>query len=131
MNDQPSPPESQGTSRFDSLAELRDALSRFAAAREWQRFHSPKNLAIALMVEAAELGEHFQWISEAESERLAPERLAEIELELADVLFYLVRLADRLGLDLPGAASRKLAINEERYPSERVKGSARKYSDYD
>ena len=116
--------------REDSLLVLRDELRRFAAARDWDQFHSPKNLAIALSVEAAELMEHFQWIREADSASLAPEQKAEISKELADVLLYLIRLADKLNVDLAAAAAAKIAINAAKYPVEKARGSSKKYSDY-
>lgn len=94
-----------------TLTELRDELRRFAAERDWERFHSPKNLAMALTAEAAELVEHFQWRSQAR-----PEAMDEIGQELADVLIYLVRLADRLDVDLVAAVERKMAINAGRFP---------------
>ena len=111
----------------DSLHELRDRLRGFAAAREWERFHAPKNLASALIVEAAELLEPFQWLGEDESRRLAAAERERVGEELADVLLYLVRLADVLDIDLLDAARRKIAINEQRYPVERARGNARKY----
>ena len=113
------------------LETLRLALREFAAARQWERFHSPKNLSIALMVEAAEVAEHFQWLTEERSANPEEAKRAAVALELADVLIYLVRLADRLHIDLLDAARRKLAINETRYPAEKVRGSARKYDEYD
>jgi NTP pyrophosphatase (non-canonical NTP hydrolase) len=116
--------------RKDSLLALRDELRAFAAARDWDKFHAPKNLAMALTVEAAELAEHFQWLSGAESERLGVRAKAEVADELADVLVYLVRLADRLGIDLALAARRKMAKNRAKYPAARVRGSAKKYSEY-
>lgn len=109
---------------------LRDRLRQFAEARDWDRFHSPKNLAMALSAEAAEVVEHFQWLSEAESAALAPAQRAEVAAELADVLLYLVRLADKLDVDLAGAAAHKIADNEQRYPRDRVRGSAKKYDEY-
>lgn len=105
-------------------------LRAFAEARDWQQFHSPKNLAMALVVEAGEVVEHFQWLREDESAALEPERKAAVAAELADVLAYLVRLADTLGIDLLDAAAAKLVRNEERYPADKVRGSARKYSEY-
>ncbi len=114
----------------DRLQSLAARLREFAAARDWEGFHTPKNLAMALVAEAGELVEHFQWLTPEESAALAPQRLAEVELELADVLIYLVRLADRLGVDLAAAAERKIEINEHRYPADRVRGSARKYTEY-
>jgi dCTP diphosphatase len=116
--------------REDSLLVLRDELRRFAAARDWDQFHSPKNLAIALSVEAAELLEHFQWIREADSASLLPEQKAEVSKELADVLLYLIRLADKLNVDLAVAAAAKIEINAAKYPVEKARGSSKKYSDY-
>ena len=112
------------------LDALRDRLRAFAAARDWDPFHSPKNLAMALIGEAAEIVEHFQWLTEEQSRSLPPEKRAEVADELADVLLYLVRLADKLGVDLAAAAAAKIERNEEKYPAQRVKGSARKYSEY-
>lgn len=114
----------------DPFDELRQRLRRFAAEREWEQFHSPKNLSMALMGEAAELLEHFQWLSEDESRALPAATLAEVEDELADVLLYLVRLADTLDVDLVAAARRKISRNAEKYPAERVRGSAKKYTEY-
>ena len=112
------------------LDDLRTRLREFAAARDWDRYHSPKNLSMALIAEAAELIEHFQWLSEAESAALSPEKRAAVEEELADILLYLVRLADKLDVDLAEAARRKIARNAERYPAEKVRGSAKKYTEY-
>lgn len=111
----------------DSLIELRDALRRFAAERAWERFHTPKNLAMALAGEVGEVIEHFQWLSEAQSAALPPAQHAEVALELADVLLYLLRLADVLDVDLADAARRKLEINATRYPVARAHGRADKY----
>jgi NTP pyrophosphatase (non-canonical NTP hydrolase) len=113
----------------DSLTDLTARVREFADARDWQQFHSPKNLAAAMTVEAGEVLEHFQWLTEAESESLRAEKLREVELELADVLIYLVRLADRLGVDLIAAAARKIAINAAKYPVDRAKGSNKKYTE--
>jgi NTP pyrophosphatase (non-canonical NTP hydrolase) len=112
-----------------TLTELRDALRRFAAERDWEQFHSPKNLAIALSVEAAELLERFQWLGEQDSRSLSPEQLAGVRDELADVLLYLVRLADKLDVDLLEAAKRKIDANAKKYPVEKARGSSRKYTD--
>jgi dCTP diphosphatase len=114
----------------DSLEALRERLARFAAERDWDQFHSPKNLSMALIAEAAELVEHFQWLSEAQSRALPPEKLQQVAHELADILIYLVRMADKLGVDLVGAAYEKIQINERRYPAERVRGDARRASEY-
>src|SRR5882724_10697971 len=89
----------------DRLLELRDTLRTFAADRDWNQFHSPKNLAIALSVEAAELLEHFQWLREEDSASLPPQQQAKVREELADVLLYLIRLADKLNVDLGDAAA--------------------------
>jgi dCTP diphosphatase len=112
-----------------SLTDLRDALREFAAARDWDQFHSPKNLASALAVEAAELLERFQWLTEDESRRLPPAELEKVRQEMADVLNYLVRLADKLDVDLLDAARAKIGINEQKYPADKVRGSAKKYSE--
>ena len=111
----------------DTLIRLRDALRRFAAERDWERFHTPKNLAMALVGETGEVIEHFQWLSTEESQCLPPPRRDEVALELADVLLYLVRLADVLDIDLAEAAQRKLAINAGRYPVEKARGRSDKY----
>lgn len=113
----------------DPLLALRDELRRFAAERDWEQFHSPKNLAAALAVEAAELLEPFQWLTEEESRRLTPEQAAAVKEEMADVLLYLVRLADKLGVDLGEAAREKMRRNAEKYPVEKARGSSRKYSE--
>jgi dCTP diphosphatase len=114
-----------------SLQQLAEHLRQFAAERDWEQFHSPKNLAMALSVEVAEIVEHFQWLTEEQSRELDAAKREEVEHELADALIYLVRLADQLQIDLLEAAERKLSVNETKYPAERVRGSARKYSDYD
>ena len=115
----------------DWLEELAGRLREFARERDWEQFHAPKNLATALTVEAAELLQEFQWLSEAASEDPEPERRARIEAELADVFIYLVRLADRLNVDLPDAVDRKIELNRQRYPADRVRGSAAKYDEYE
>jgi NTP pyrophosphatase (non-canonical NTP hydrolase) len=113
------------------LATLAEQLRAFAHERAWEPFHAPKNLASALCVEAAELLEHFQWMSEDQSRALAPAQREEVALEAADVLLYLVQLADKLGIDLFAAAQRKLAINAQRYPVETSRGSSRKAGSQD
>jgi NTP pyrophosphatase (non-canonical NTP hydrolase) len=110
---------------------LQQRLAAFAAARDWEQFHSPKNLAMALSVEAAELVEEFQWLTEEQSRALDAKRLERVRLELADVFIYLLRMADTLGVDLLRAADDKIARNEQKYPAERVRGDARKYDEYD
>ncbi len=114
----------------DVLRVLQQRLAAFAAAREWEQFHSPKNLAMALSVEASELVEEFQWLTEEQSQLLDAERRERVRLELADVFIYLLRLADRLDVDLLRAADDKIAQNERKYPTERVRGDPRKYTEY-
>jgi dCTP diphosphatase len=114
----------------DRLRELQRRLREFAAARDWDQFHSPKNLAMALCVEAAELVEQFQWLTEEQSKSLDAERSERVRLEMADVLIYLLRLADKLDVDLWRAADDKIALNERKYPADLVRGDARKYTDY-
>jgi NTP pyrophosphatase (non-canonical NTP hydrolase) len=113
----------------DALILLRDELRRFAADRDWDQFHSPKNLASALAVEAAELLEPFQWLTEAQSRQLTAEQSAAVREEMADVLLYLVRLADKLDIDLVAAARDKIVRNAARYPVETARGSSKKYTD--
>lgn len=118
-------------SERDSLVLLNRRLLEFARAREWEQFHSPKNLTMALIAECAELVEHFQWMSEAESQNLSPDKKEEVALEMADILIYLVRIAERLEIDLVDAAHRKIEINEKRYPAARVRGDARRAAEYE
>ena len=115
----------------DSLEQLRVRLAEFARVRDWEQFHSPKNLSMALIAEAAELVEHFQWLTEEASYDLPQQKHREVELELADILIFLIRIADRLGVDLIAAANDKTTLNESRYPAEKVRGSARRASEYD
>jgi len=112
----------------DTLLELRDHLRRFADERDWNQFHTPKNLAMALIGEAAEVLEHFQWLTPEASASLSETTRREVSHELADVLLYLVRLADRLEIDLGAAALEKLAINAQRYPADKAFGRADKYN---
>jgi dCTP diphosphatase len=112
-----------------ALADLRDTLRQFAAERDWDQFHSPKNLAAALSVEAAELLERFQWVTEAESRALPAAEIARVREEMADVLLYLIRLADKLDVDLLAAARDKIAVNAQKYPADKARGRATKYSE--
>ena len=116
---------------MNELEEVKIRLREFAAERDWDQFHSPKNLAMALIVEAAELVEHFQWLKEEESASLSPDKLAEVEQELADIQIYLIRLADKLGVDMEKAVNAKIELNEKKYPAEKVRGSALKYNERD
>jgi NTP pyrophosphatase (non-canonical NTP hydrolase) len=110
------------------LTTLRDKLRTFADERDWDQFHSPKNLSMALMVEVAELMEHFQWLTEAQSRELDAKQKTAVAEELADILLYLVRLSDKLNINLMEAATNKLAKNALKYPADEVRGSAKKYS---
>lgn len=112
-----------------TLLDLREKLRKFAAEREWDQFHSPKNLAIALSIETSELLEHFQWMTEQKSCELPPEERSAVAKEMADVLLYLVRLADKLNVDLINAAENKLIENAQKYPIEKARGSSKKYTD--
>ncbi len=114
----------------DSLAALDARLLAFARERDWEQFHSPKNLSMALAGECGELLEHFQWLTEAQSTALAPDKRQAVAHEVADILIYLIRLCQRLGIDPIAAAYDKIAINETRYPAHRVRGDARRADEY-
>ena len=112
-----------------SMDGLREQVRKFADARDWAQFHTPKNLAMALAVEAAELLEPFQWLTDDQSRDLPTATRVAVEQELADVLLYLIRLADKLGIDLEQAAHAKIALNGDKYPVEKSRGSNRKYDE--
>jgi len=114
----------------NELEELRIRIANFAKERDWDQFHSPKNLAMALIVEAGELLEHFQWLKQSESFELSEDKLEAVAEELADILVYLVRIADQLDIDLISATDKKIEANELKYPADKVRGSARKYTEY-
>lgn len=114
----------------DTLNALRQQLRDFAFERDWQQFHTPKNLASALCVEAAELLEPFQWLATGNPEELGEPQRRAIRHEMADVLSYLILLADKLEVDLIAATREKIALNALKYPVQQVRGDARKYSDY-
>jgi len=111
----------------DSLETLRARIAAFAAERDWEQFHNPKNLAMALAVEAGELLEHFQWLTPAQASDLPAGTREDVALECADVLWYLLRLCDKLGIDLAAAAAKKLALNARKYPVEKARGKMTKY----
>ncbi len=113
----------------ETLSELATSLRAFAKERDWDQFHSPRNLAAALSVEAAEILEHFQWMSDEQSTSISSKKRKEIALELADVFLYLIRLADRLDIDLIASAKKKLTINAEKYPVDLARGSSKKYTE--
>ncbi len=112
----------------DSLEALRARLAHFAGERDWDQFHNPKNLAMALAGEAGELLEHFQWLTFEQAANLPRETRAEVAMEAADVLLFLVRLCDKLDIDLAAAAEKKLALNAKKYPVEKSRGRATKYN---
>ena len=112
------------------MENLKQELRAFVEERDWQQFHSPKNLAMALAIEAAELMEPFQWLTEEQSRSLPDAKLAAVKDELADVFIYLVRLSDQLGVDLLAATREKLEKNRTKYPPEQVRGKALKYNEY-
>lgn len=113
----------------EDIEALRAALRDFALERDWEQFHSPKNLALSVSIEAAELLEHFQWLTEAQSRELSEEQRQQVGHEIADVLLYLLQLADKLDIDPVAAAHQKLAINAGKYPVDRAKGTSRKYTE--
>jgi dCTP diphosphatase len=119
-----------GTSKQNpSIQNLVEELRHFAALRDWDQFHSPKNLATALSVEAGELLEQFQWLTDDQSRGLTEEQRDRVIEEVADVFLYLLRLSDKLDIDLVQAAAKKIALNAIKYPVEKARGTAKKYSD--
>jgi len=114
-----------------NIDELKTTLRAFAEERDWDQFHSPKNLSMALSVEVAELLEHFQWLTETESRELPPGTAQKVAEEIADIQIYLVRLADKLGVDIDAAVTAKIELNRFRYPPEKARGSAAKYTSYE
>ena len=114
----------------DSLSDLRETINTFVAERDWAQFHTPKNLAMAMIVEAAELVEHFQWDTSRESQQLTAKKREAVSHELADTFIYLLRIAEVLNIDLIQAANQKIALNDLKYPVDKVKGSNAKYTEY-
>jgi NTP pyrophosphatase (non-canonical NTP hydrolase) len=110
------------------IESLKLKLREFAKERDWDQFHSPKNFSMAMIVECAELVEHFQWLTDEQSKNLSTETLDEVSLEMADIFIYLIRLADKLDVDLVKTAKRKMILNAEKYPIEKSKGLATKYN---
>jgi len=115
---------------MNELTELKEQISIFNRDRDWRQFHSPKNLSMALSVEASEIVEIFQWMESEESYDLSSEKLEKLEGEIADVLLYLLQLSAKFEIDPVKAASRKLQVNEKKYPIEKAKGSAKKYNEF-
>jgi NTP pyrophosphatase (non-canonical NTP hydrolase) len=116
--------------RSGDLAELRDLIREFVSERDWDQFHTPRNLAASVCIESAELLEAFQWLVTGTESEISDARRENIRHEIADVLFYLIRLADKLDVDLPSAVREKLVLNREKYPANKVRGDARKYTEY-
>ena len=108
------------------MKELQAEIRQFADERDWQQFHSPKNLSMALIVEAAELVEHFQWVTEEQSKDLTVEKLEEVAMEIADIQIYLLRMADAVGVNIEKSVSKKMEKNRIRYSVEVAKGSSEK-----
>jgi NTP pyrophosphatase (non-canonical NTP hydrolase) len=115
---------------MNNLEDIKSQLREFVRVRNWDQFHSPKNLSMALIVEAAELVEHFQWLTEEESINIESKKLSEVEEEIADIFIYLMRLSDKLNINLLDAVSNKIAKNEKKYPADLVSGSSKKYTEY-
>ena len=115
----------------DSIDELRNRVNNFVTERDWAQFHTPKNLAMAMIVEAAELVEQFQWDTPQESMLLTPEKREAISHELADTFVYLLRIAEVLGIDLIQAANEKIDLNAKKYPADKARGSNAKYTAYE
>lgn len=116
---------------MDKLEVLRAKVDQFAQDRDWDQFHSPKNLSMALSVEASELVECFQWLTEEQSKNLSPEQCQSVIDEMADIQVYLLRLASKLDVNLIDAVEQKMIKNAEKYPADKVKGSSKKYTEYD
>jgi dCTP diphosphatase len=121
---------SHGTSMSNDLTTIRNTVRTFVSERDWDQFHTPKNLSSALCVEAAELLEHFQWLHTGKADELGPDKLKDVSHEMADVLVYLVRLADKLNVDLGAAVEEKMVLNRLKYPADKVRGDMRKYDQY-
>jgi len=110
------------------LESIKLRLREFAKERDWDQFHSPKNFSMALIVECAELVEYFQWLTDEQSKRLPEDTLDEVSLEMADIMIYLIRLADKLDVDLFEVVDRKMLLNAKKYPVDKSKGLATKYN---
>ncbi|NOU00263.1 MAG: nucleotide pyrophosphohydrolase [Gallionella sp.] len=118
-------------SKDNDFVKLREEIKHFVDERDWDQFHTPKNLSSALCVEAAELLEHFQWLKTGNKDELNDTKLEQIRHEMADVLVYLIRLADKLDVDLTAAVAEKMVLNRAKYPADKVRGDSRKYSEYE
>ena len=114
----------------DAFERIRLKVREFADQRDWAQFHSPKNLSMALSVEASELLEHFQWLTEKDSSSLDAKTLSEVADEIADIQLYLIQIADKLGVDIATTAMAKIEKNAEKYPADKVRGQSKKYNQY-
>lgn len=112
----------------NELDDIKLRLREFAKERDWDQFHSPKNFSMALIVECAELVEHFQWLTDEQSKNLPADTLDEVSLEMADIMIYLIRIADKLDVDLIDSVNRKIKLNAIKYPVDKSKGIAKKYN---
>lgn len=113
-----------------TLHDLKERMATFVRERDWEQFHSPKNLSMSIAIEAGELMEHFQWLTVEQSEQLDPDALQEIAEELADIVLYSLSMANHLQIDLAETVMAKMAKNERKYPKEQVRGKAHKYTYY-
>jgi len=113
-----------------NVQELQATLAQFAKDRDWDQFHSPKNLAMALSVECSELLEIFQWLSQDQSLDLPEDKRKQVEEEIADIAIYLLRFSDKVGVDLAAAVDSKLEANAVKYPADLVRGKSKKYNEY-
>jgi dCTP diphosphatase len=114
----------------DAFGDINEKLRRFVDDRDWGQFHSPKNLAMAMTVEVAELLEHFQWLTEEQSENLSPEKKVLLAEEIADIQIYLILMADKLEIDIHDSVKVKIRQNEKKYPTDKVRSNALKYNEY-
>ena len=114
----------------DAFERIKLKLREFADQRDWDQFHSPKNLSMALSVEASELVEHFQWLTEKDSSSLNAKNLSEVADEIADIQLYLIRIADKLGVDIVTTSMAKIEKNAKKYPADKVRGQSKKYNQY-
>jgi NTP pyrophosphatase (non-canonical NTP hydrolase) len=116
--------------KMTTLEQLRERMATFVTERDWDQFHTPKNISMSIAIEAAELMEHFQWLTVEQSKSLDPDLLEAIGEELADIVIYSLSMANTLGLDLAETVLKKMAKNSRKYPVEKVKGKAHKYTWY-
>jgi len=114
---------------MENLSTLKLAIRKFAKDRDWDQFHSPKNLAMAMSVESSEVAELFQWLTEDQSKHLPKDKVNNLSDELADTYIYLLKIADHYGIDLISAALKKIKKNELKYPVKKSRGSAKKYNE--